>query len=69
MAREELERTFSPELARAPSRTRAHVVWALDVATNFAAWDTSRRMNGLTIDESKQVMERLIVALLEEAAE
>jgi AcrR family transcriptional regulator len=69
MAREELERTFSPELARIPTRTRAQIVWALDVATNFAAWDTARRMNGLTIEESKQVMERLISALLKEAAE
>ena len=66
MARSELERTFVPELASIPAGERADAVWALDVATNWSAWDTSRRMNGLSIEDSKRVMERMIVALLKE---
>jgi AcrR family transcriptional regulator len=66
IARDELERTFAPELATLPAGKRADAVWALDVATNWSAWDTSRRMNGLSIAQSKRVMERMIVALLKE---
>ena len=66
MARDEIERTVAPELALVPVEERADAIWALDVATNWSAWDTSRRMNGLSIDNSKRVMERMIVALLKE---
>ena len=66
IARDELERTFAPELASVAAGKRADVVWALDVATNWSAWDTSRRMNGLSIADSKRVMERMIVVLLKE---
>lgn len=67
IARDEVERTFAPELARLPTTERTHAGWALDVATNWAAWDTSRRMNGLSIEDGKRVMERMIFALLKEA--
>jgi len=66
MAREEIERTFAPELSRIFAGERGDIVWALDVATNWSAWDTSRRMNGLSIGVSKRVMERMIIALLKE---
>jgi AcrR family transcriptional regulator len=66
MARAETERTFAPELARVPVGERVHAVCALDVATNWSAWDTSRRMNGLSIHNSKRVMERMITSLLKE---
>jgi len=66
MARDEIERAFAPELAMAPLEERSHAVWALDVATNWSAWDTSRRLNGLSIENSKRVMERMIVALVKE---
>jgi len=66
MAREEVERTFDPELATIPVGERADIVWALDVATNWSAWDTSRRLNGLLIEDSKRVMGRMITALLKE---
>jgi len=66
MARQEIELTLAPELATVPTGERSDVVWALDVATNWSAWDTSRRMNGLSIEDSKRVMERMIVALMKE---
>lgn len=66
MAREEIERTFAPELAMITAGERADVVWALDVATNWSAWDASRRMNGLSIEDARRVMERMITALLKE---
>ena len=67
MAREEIERTFAPELGRPPRGDAMSLVFALDVATNWSAWDTLRRMNGLSIEESKRVMEGTIRALLNEA--
>ena len=68
MAREEIERTFAPELAAVPAGDGRDIVLALDVATNWSAWETSRRLNGLSIEESKRVMERTITALLKEIA-
>jgi AcrR family transcriptional regulator len=68
MARRELERTFAPELERLPARGAAGLVFALDVATNWSAWDTLRRMNGLSIKESRRVMEGMIRALLDEVS-
>jgi len=67
MARAEIERTFAPELTAVSPDEGNDIVLALDVATNWSAWDTSRRLNGLSIEESKQVMERTIRALLNEA--
>ena len=66
MAREELVRTFAPELERPPREDAMSLVAALDVATNWSAWDTLRRMNGLSIGDSKGVMEGTIRALLDE---
>jgi AcrR family transcriptional regulator len=68
MAREELERTFDPELAKARPSERQELIGALDVSTNWSAWDTSRRMNGLSIEDSQRVMARTITALLKGAA-
>lgn len=67
MAREEIERTFAPELGQLPRQDASRLVLALDVATNWAAWDTLRRMNGLSIARSKRVMEGMIRALIGEA--
>lgn len=66
MARDEIERTFAPELATISVEEHDDAVWALDVATNWSAWDTSRRLNGLSIEDSKRVMERMISSLLKE---
>jgi AcrR family transcriptional regulator len=68
IARDEIERTFAPELAVVPAGDGNDTVFALDVATNWSAWDTFRRLNGLTIEESKRVMQRTITALLKETA-
>jgi hypothetical protein len=37
----------------------------LDVATNWSAWDTMRRLNGMSTEDSKRVMERAVLALLD----
>jgi AcrR family transcriptional regulator len=66
MARGDIERTFAPELERASAKARQVLLDALDVATSWSAWDTSRRQNGLTHEDSEQVMKRMIEALLKE---
>jgi TetR/AcrR family transcriptional regulator, regulator of autoinduction and epiphytic fitness len=38
---------------------------AVDVATSWAAWDTLRRDQGLTVDEAKSVMTHIVTRLLE----
>jgi TetR/AcrR family transcriptional regulator, regulator of autoinduction and epiphytic fitness len=62
MARDEVERTFAQELRAAVGPDV--LLFAMDVATNWSAWDISRRMNRLSIEESKRVMERAIRGLL-----
>jgi AcrR family transcriptional regulator len=64
MARDEVERTFSPELEEIRLEDRDETATALDVATNWPAWDSCRRLNGLSIAASKGVMARTIRALL-----
>jgi AcrR family transcriptional regulator len=64
MARDEVERTFSPELEEIRLEDRDETATALDVATNWPAWDSCRRLNGLSIAASKRVMARTIRALL-----
>jgi hypothetical protein len=66
MEREEIARTFAPELRAVPTGDGNDIVLALDVATNWAAWDTSRRLNGLSIEKAKRVMDRTITALLKD---
>jgi AcrR family transcriptional regulator len=69
IARDEVERTFAPELARAAPGERARLVFALDVATNWSAWDTSRRLNGLSITAAARVMKAMVKALLKEVSQ
>jgi AcrR family transcriptional regulator len=68
MARDELERTFGPELNRTRPGDASLLLYALDVATNWSAWDTLRRLNGLTAENGRRVMERTLRALLTGAA-
>lgn len=66
-AREEVERTFAAELQAIGVSARGEVATALDVATNWPAWDACRRLNRLSIEDSERVMARTISALLKEA--
>ena len=59
--------TFAPELGVPARGDATRLVFALDIATNWSAWDGLRRMNGLSIEESKRVMEATIRALLRDA--
>jgi AcrR family transcriptional regulator len=63
LARSEIERTFAPELAAAGKDQRS-ILFALDVATNWSAWDTLRRLNGLSVEESKRVMATALDSLI-----
>jgi hypothetical protein len=63
LARSEVERTFAPELAAAGEHGRS-VLFALDVATNWSAWDTLRRLNGLSVEESKRAMAMALNSLI-----
>jgi AcrR family transcriptional regulator len=67
LAREEIERTFAPELAQLRPARRADLIFALDAATNWSAWDTLRRMNGLPVDATRRVMTVAVRALLKTA--
>jgi TetR/AcrR family transcriptional regulator, regulator of autoinduction and epiphytic fitness len=66
MARAEVERMFAPELSALSPKERGIIAAALDVASNWPAWDACRRMNALSIKASTEVMTRTISALLKE---
>jgi AcrR family transcriptional regulator len=63
-SRAEIERTFAPELRRRRPGERREVLDALDVTTGFNAWEPLRRHQGLSVEQARRVMARVIGALL-----
>lgn len=61
---EEIERAFGVELLQLEQTDRQRTVHALEVATNWAAWDSLRSPLALSIDEARDVMAHTIRALL-----
>jgi AcrR family transcriptional regulator len=62
--RRHLEAAFAPELDRCSASRRALVVEALDAATSWAAWDTLRSSQGLSVRRAADVMTATVAALV-----
>jgi len=62
--REEIERTFLPELERASFEERRELLEALTATATFAHWDSLRRYQGLSRARAEKVLERSVAALL-----
>lgn len=62
--REEVERTFGPELDGRPADARTTDLHALATAASWPAWNLLRDDYGLGVDEATAVMRRHLLALL-----
>lgn len=65
--RGEIERVFSPELAALAPAPRNVVLDALDTALSWASWDNLRSLNGRSSDEAREVLMRMVTAILRDA--
>jgi AcrR family transcriptional regulator len=62
--RSEIVRTFAAELARFNEDELEDVVLALHVTAEWYTWETLRAQNGLSEEEARRVVSRMISALL-----
>lgn len=62
--REKIHAAFAEEIAHAPAHVRGRFVSGLAAATSFATWDELRRNQGLSKEESIQVMMRFVEGLV-----
>lgn len=62
-AREEASRVFAPELAKVPAGARRQLTSALDLLTNWSAWEHLRESN-TSVRAGRQIMHSGLVALL-----
>ena len=69
LAREEVARTFAPELRRSSARDRAELLHALDAVTGWQTWEALRSHQGLGSDAAQRVVTRTVRALLAPLAE
>jgi TetR/AcrR family transcriptional regulator, regulator of autoinduction and epiphytic fitness len=63
--RDEVERTFAPELVHVPAGARPDVVDALDVACSWATWFGLRSSRGRDVASTEPVVRRLVLAVLD----
>ena len=66
--RRQVQQAFAPELTRRPSRDRAELLEALACLTSWASWETLRRTQRLSPGDARNVMTRMLEALLKEDA-
>ncbi len=66
--RAEVEAVFAPELAALRGADRAELVDALAIASSWAAWDTLRNERDDEPGQARNVLARLVRALLGDAA-
>lgn len=64
LGRDELERTFAPELDRLPPAERVELLAALDAAAAWPAWESLRAHQGLSPARAEAVVRRTLGALL-----
>lgn len=62
--RQELERVFAAELNACATAERAELLAALCVATGWLAWESLRRHQGLSPEQARSAMARLLMGLL-----
>jgi TetR/AcrR family transcriptional regulator, regulator of autoinduction and epiphytic fitness len=64
LKRKEAERVFATELDALPARERDAAVAALGAAVSWAAWESLRRHQGLSVERARAAMRRTVAALL-----
>jgi len=64
--RRDVARVFAAELAAAPAPGRVELRDALAVSTSWSSWEQLRRHTGLSVLRARNVVRRLLAALLEE---
>jgi len=64
--RRDVARVFAPELAATPAPARAELRDALALGTSWSCWEQLRRHAGLSVPRARNVIRRLLAALLEE---
>ncbi|HXR25785.1 MAG TPA: hypothetical protein VN742_10530, partial [Candidatus Binataceae bacterium] len=62
-AREEAAAVFRQEIEKFPRAARAEVVAALDAASAWQTWEVLRRHQGLSVENARRVVVRIISAL------
>jgi AcrR family transcriptional regulator len=62
--RDEVARSFAPELARVPVRERQEVLDGLSTALSWSAWDALRTDAGCSVEHASAVMMRMASALV-----
>lgn len=66
LGRQEIERTFAPELDALRRDERAELLEALDAAAGWQTWEALRAHQGLTPEKARAVIARIVRALLNE---
>lgn len=65
--RAEVERVFDVELKGRGADDRSELLDALDTALSWASWDNLRSLNGRSSDEAREVLMRMVTAILRDA--
>jgi AcrR family transcriptional regulator len=66
--RAEVERVFEPELAGRGRAERDSLLDALDTALSWASWDNLRSLNGRSADDAREVLVRMVTAIVRDAS-
>ena len=69
LLRSAIEKLFAPELDACADHDRAVLLDALDTAFCWPMWDYLRTLNGRTVDEASEVVQRTVTALLRSTAD
>ena len=64
--RDQLERTFEPELSALDTDTAAETLELLDLHTSWDTWERLRTWQGLSVEHSRDLITRLVTQALED---
>jgi TetR/AcrR family transcriptional regulator, regulator of autoinduction and epiphytic fitness len=65
--RQEVARAFEPELAQVPDREQRELLDGLAIALSWSSWEALRADEGRSVEEAREVVSRVVQALLAEA--
>ena len=68
LARRQVARVFAAELAALPRDGREELLHVLDLLTSWESWERLRRWQRLKVGEAREVLLRLLLARLSQAA-